>query len=566
MLIQKRSLSSFWFRVLFVALSLGWLSPNHYAPWSAFHADAWVSAVLICATCTLLVVFRTADAIPVSSLACTAAAVMLIPLLQLVAGMHAFSGTAWMATAYLGGFLLALLVGAMWEKYSPDELVDGLFLAIVLASVVSVGLQLHQWLFLDRLFVWDMGNLSGRPYANFGQPNMLATFLLWGLLGLGWAVVRGRLSALVAVFVALYLLFGVALTGSRTGWISVTLIVCAAWYWRALSPGRLTPLVITGLAIYFAACVMLKGPVLELLNLEGLEDLIRVEGETRQTIWKILFKAALEKPFFGYGWNQIALAHTAVAADQPAMYVLLTQAHNVFLDLLLWCGIPLGLLLSGVLLGWLYKYFRTVKTVGDVLLLLLILVVGVHALLEFPLSYAYMLLPAGLIMGVLEQRLGKPALTISTRWPIWGLVASLSLLLGLITRDYLRVEASYLAFRFEQAQLRAPNSAGPPDVLLLDQLQAMITYFRFEPHKNMSVAELNWMRQVAALYPSGGIVHKLAAALAWNGQPDESRLWLQRLCKMVRPDECESVRRAWAFQSQTDPDIRAIPWPDLKQK
>ena len=130
----------------------------------------------------------------------------------------------------------------------------------------------------------------------------------------------------------------------------------------------------------------------------------------------------------------------------------------------------------------------------------------------------------------------------------------------------IRDRASYLAFRFEQARIQTGAVKGPPDVLMLTDLRDMIRYFRFEPRRNMPIEELDWMRSVARLYPSAGIIHKLTAALAWNQQPEESRLWLKRLCKMVRPEECAAVKAAWVRMALTDPEIRAIPWPDANSR
>lgn len=561
---SEKLLSTFWLSVWAFALSLGWLLPNHYAPWSSFHADAWVAFVLLCAG--WIVIAKTWKVTSVYGFTALVAFVALTPFIQFVAGMHAFAGPPWIVTAYLSGFLLALLIGARWERASPGEMADGLFLAIGIAAVVSVGLQLHQWLSLNILFIWDMGNSTTRPFANFGQPNMLATFLLWAVLGAAWGLHRKYIGPYGALTLTLYLLFGVALTGSRTAWLAVAMVVAFAWIWRRLLPNRWLPWITTGLGAYFWGCVIAKDWVLRILHLDALEDLMRLEGETRLQVWKVLFEAALLRPFTGYGWNQIALAHVEVAADNPPFYMLYAHSHNLFLDLILWCGIPLGLLLGGAMLWWIYSRFKAVKRLEEALLFMMVMVVANHSLLEYPLAYAYLLLPVGLVMGILDVRLAAPLFQIPGRWPAWSLAAALTLLLPLLVRDYLRVEASYLAFRFEQARIQIGTPKGAPDVLMLTDLRDMIRYFRYEPRRNMPIEELDWMRSVARLYPSAGIIHKLAAALAWNQQPEESSLWLKRLCKMVRPEECEAVKRFWARMALTDPEIRAIPWPEANSR
>jgi O-antigen ligase len=556
----KRTFSSFWLVGWAIALSLGWLLPNHYLPWPSFHLEAWV-AVLLCVA-MLVVLLRTPANTGMSGLALVAAIVALVPMIQYVSGMHAIMGPALVATVYLSGFCLSVLVGMRWESATRSQLADGLFLAIGIAAILSVGLQLHQWLQLDRLFLWDMGASGGRPFANFGQPNLLATFLLWGVLAAAWGVQRNYLGPRGAMVLALYLLFGVALTGSRTAWVAVVLLMVAAWFWRGLWRSPRTPWLVMSLGVYLWICLYAKTWMGEFLLLGATEDLARIASETRPQVWAMFFDALLQQPWTGYGWQQIGMAHQAVAVDHPPLYVLFSHSHNLFLDLMLACGVPLGLLLCGALLWWFWRRFRAVKNAEDVILLLFVVVVANHAMLEYPLSYAYFLLPLGLMIGALDVRLGARSWRVGGAAVAVCLGLALVLFLAMAIRDYARVESSYRALRFEFADIPTSASREPPDVLVLTHLREMIRYARFEPHRNMSSEELAWMLSVARLYPSAGIIHKMAAALAWNHRPEEAQLWLRRLCKMTQPAACEAVRRAWAHQAVTDPEIRDVPWPE----
>jgi hypothetical protein len=241
--------------------------------------------------------------------------------------------------------------------------------------------------------------------------------------------------------------------------------------------------------------------------------------------------------------------------------MLFANAHNVFLDLVLWSGFPLGLMISAGLVWWMWRTFRTVRRAEDVLLLMLLLVLANHAMLEYPFSYAYLLLPAGLVVGMLDARLTSPVLQTGGRWIGLCLSGLMAVLLSLVIRDYSRVEASYLALRFEFANLATAAPREPPEVVLLTHLRELIRYARYEPHPGMSDEELAWMVSVVNLYPSAGNIHKLAAAMAWNKRPDEARLWLQRMCGLVARDQCEAVRQGWARKAAGDPIIRGVPWP-----
>lgn len=565
---RRKSVTSFWLVVWACALSIGWLLPNHYPPWSSFHLDTWV-AIVLCGIAAAVII-RSPGKVLVSPMGLVVTALLFVPWLQYAAGLLTFIGTAWIVTAYLLGFLLALMVGARWESATPGQLADGLFLAIGIASLFSIGLQLHQWLLLDRLDIWSMGEGFGRPFANFGQPNQLGTFLIWGLLATAWGVQRKYVGIGVTLLLSLYLLFGLALTGSRTAWIAVAIVMVAAWFWRRLWGSRWTPWIVTGLGVYFAVCVLTVGWLSQILLLGNgsieVQDIARLAGETRPQVWRLFIDAALQRPWFGYGWDQVATAHLAAALGQPGLNILFSHSHNLFLDLMLWCGIPLGLLASTALVWWLWRSFRAVQRAEDALLLLLVVVVANHAMLELPLHYAYFLLPTGLVIGVLDVRLAALLLRVGGRWVIMVIWLASAALLSLIVRDYLCVEASYQTLRFEWANIRTTAPKQPPEVLLLTQLRELIRYARFEPRAGMSADELNWMRSVAGLYPNAGTIHKMAAALVWNQRPEEAQLWLRRMCKVVHPFQCEAIRRAWANQALNDPQIRAVPWPETEKR
>ncbi|MCP5281695.1 MAG: O-antigen ligase C-terminal domain-containing protein [Rhodoferax sp.] len=556
-------MSRFWLTAWSATLSLGWLLPNHYLPWTAFHFDVWIAFVVALAGAAVIV--RAPDRFPWFDAALLTSVLVVLAWLQQAAGMIGFIGTTWISSAFLLGLLLALLIGAQWESATAGQLGDGLFLAIGLAALVSVGMQLQQWLGLDgldELEVWIMRDNFGRPFANFGQPNQLATFLLWGLLALGWAWVRRLVAGPVAILGALYLLFGLAMTNSRTGWLATMLLLSAVWYWRGHWPSARLPWVATALVAFFFLCTASLGGLREVLLLAEHRDLLdpmRLSTETRPAIWALFADAAWQRPWWGYGWNQTLLAQLEVAADRTRIGAF-SYAHNLFLDLVLWMGIPMGLAVALGVVVWMWRTVRKVRNAEDVLLVLFLLVVANHAMLELPLHYAYMLLPAGLVAGMLDVRAGATPRLRTGRLVPAGLWLLACALLGLIISDYASVEPAYRNQRFVQANIRTPPSE-PLDLLLLTQLQAHLRMTQFEPDDHMSEADLDWMRRTVAFNPAPASFQKVAAAMAWNGHPEEAGLWLRRMCKVVSEVQCDIVRRSWDRMASSDPRIAAVPWP-----
>lgn len=558
-------LTSFWLGVWASVLSLAWLLPNHYPPWTSFHADAWSAVVIALASAAVIIRGQAStqwhgSAVLVALLAC-------VPWLQYSAGLISFAGQAWMSTAYLLGLLLALLTGQHWERADPDQLAGGLFWAIGLASVVSVNLQLQTWLgLMDNgiLDLWSMGLVGPRPYANMGQPNQLATLLLWGLLAGAWGYHSEKISAPVALLLASFLLLGIALTQSRTAWLGLTFLLVSAWVWRRHWRSRWGPWAVTGLFVFFWACPGLLRGLSNALLLASEQSYLResLQGEVRPLAWRLFLEAVLQRPWFGYGWHEVSGAQLEVASDFPSLHQTFAHAHNLFLDLVLWLGLPIGIAVSAYLLWRFAAWMRAVSNAKDAILVMFLGVIGIHAMLELPLHYAYFLLPTGLVMGVLNQRVGGKPWWILPRGTLMGLWLVVALLLSVIARDYFRVEASFQKLRFEQARIGTLPPGNSPDVLLLTQLRERISFMRYRAKAGMNLQELAWAKQVASTYPGSGMLYKVAFALALNGRPDEAQQWLKKICKISSPEECDLIKRVWAEDSRANPLIASVPWLD----
>jgi len=555
-------ISTFLASVLAALLALGWLLPNHYAPWTTFHMDAWIASML--ALVSVLVIARANVRLPLHGTTLLIAILITVPLWQHSIGLIPLSGSALVSAAYLLGFLVALIAGALWDSVWPGQVGDFLFLAIGTAALVSVGLELHQWLSLDVLGVWNIDVWGAVPFANFAQPNQLATFLLWGLLATAWGTVRHKICLWTALFMAAFLLFGLALTASRAGWVGVCILVAAGWVWRPIWPFRHLPWIVTALGLYFVVCVNSLVWLSQLLSVDLPTDVgtaIRIGGQTRLELWPVFVEAILQRPLLGYGWNHGGMAFMTAMANHPSLNLYFPTAHNLLLDLFVWCGIPMGLFLSIFLLRWLWTGLRKIRTPDSAVLMLVLLVVGNHAMFENPLYHGYFLLPAGLVMGAINVRLQGPPLFTTGRVPTALPWLASVVLLAMICWDYRRVEASYLDLRFEEAHIKTTGPRGPPDVLLLNQWSEFIYFARVNPFTLTSEEELERMRKVASTFPSKGLFFNFSIALALNDHPEEAELWLKRLCKNEPEAAWRGLRAYWAQLSLGNQRISNVPWP-----
>lgn len=554
-------MSQFWLVAASCFLSLAWILPNHSQPWLSFHGDAW--AALMLTIVAVAVFLQNKFAINWHWLTVVVLGVVVIPLVQFGVGMVSFFGVAWINAAYLLGFLLAILVGAAWEQGTTGQCADYLFLATGIASIVSVGLQLHQFFDLEAVGPWILASSGTRHYANMAQPNQLASLLLLGLLGTAWGFYRKQLSSFTAILIASFLLSGIALTESRTGWLNVAFLLIVTVIWRRLVPSKSYVWVVVGLSAFFCTIVLMLPFTSDLLRSSGISIQYRsAVGDPRWTAWGMFLRAAMHQPLFGFGWGQLAHAQFLMLDERIALGGSYLQAHNLVIDLILWNGVPIGLGIAVLLAWWYWSVARCLKNFSQLLLMSFLLVLGIHSMLEYPLQYAYFLFPAGLVMGCLNVSLGLPIAFSSAKWLNGSVLILAVAVLTVTVRDYFRVETSFYGLRFEQKKINVAIPRTPPDVLVLTQWRDYIKFARVEPRDGINSDDIAWMRNLVITVPSAFVMYRFAAVLVFNDQPDEAQLWLKRVCLVSPLEHCEAIKTEWARQSLLNERIAAVPWPE----
>jgi hypothetical protein len=277
-----------------------------------------------------------------------------------------------------------------------------------------------------------------------------------------------------------------------------------------------------------------------------------------------LLDALFRSPWVGYGWGQIPWAQLTVATEHPNLMGIYPYSHNEFLDLLLWCGIPLGLLIIAALFISIGRFILAIRNARDLVLCVFVLVVGNHAMVELPLAFGYFLFPTGLVVGVLLYRLGPAALFQTRKWAAYVLCLLGLSVLVLIVRDYVEIEQSYQTLRLAWLHDRRAPDPPPPKVLLLTQWRDYVKYSWLQPTTNMRAEDIEGLRRVVGNNPNLQLFHKMAMTLALNHQPEEAKLWLRRMCKVVDKSQCLLVKDFWATQALKYPEIAATPWPDIQ--
>jgi O-antigen ligase len=567
---RKQSLAPVWCGLAALMVAIAWLLPNHTRPWIAFHSDAWMAVML--AIVATVVFVRTREA-TLSGLDLLLLAAAVVPLLHFGLGLLPFAGQAWIATLYLLGFAVAVMVGRQWNAWQPLVMGDVLFGSFFIAALGSVGLQLYQWFGMTEnrgmYDIWVFGLAQTRPYANLGQPNQAATLLLWGLLACGWGRYRGHAGRAVSAAAAAMLVFGLALTQSRTGFLGLCSIVIAAWWWRSLWPDRRMLFdACTLVPWYFVASYGIDWASTALLLDEPSSMISRSVSEVRPALWAMMLDAAAQRPWLGFGWNQVLAAHLALAERHPQLTTLFGHAHNLPLDLVVWAGIPIGLVLTGACAAWAWRAATRLRQPAHLFYFLVLVTVGIHAMLELPLHYAYFLLPAGLAVGALSGDL-KIWLLASPGRTAWraGVLAlgATTLLLGLVLRDYFSVETATLNVRMKLARIHSDTPLRPPQLTVLTQFPVLLDISLLEPSVSRSVEELKRARDVTSMVVVYRNLFRLPLLLALNGHTPEARCWMAKASVLVNPNSRQFLLDDWREAQQAYPQLQGIEWAKVAE-
>jgi hypothetical protein len=547
-------------------MGVAWLAPNHYPPWTSFHAD------LVCAVGFALLLITAvvsgAGSFQWPRLALAACAVALVPLAQAAFGHVFFWGDAWMATLYVLGFGLALGGGFnLVLKQDSAAYLRLMWLTVVVAAVLSVGIALYQWFSLTGLGVFAVDlPPAGRPYANLAQPNHLATLILLGVVGACALRQSGDIGGWTLALAAAYLGFGVVMTQSRTAWIAASGVLLWFWVSRRRSDTRVSRPEMAIAATGFVALTLGWETLCQWLDLPVGRTLAEQAGDgARRLLWTSTARAILDAPIWGYGWNQVSVAQSRQALDNPPGGGMFEHSHSIVLDLLAWNGIPLGLAIVAVLLAWLWAYARACRSAESAHLFAAVAVVGAHSLAEFPLDYAYLLLPLGLWMGAAQ------ALTDPHSGRTLGRVvpAALSLFVGAlavcVTLDYFKLEENYRQLRFESSRTGVlVVDPEAPDVRVLTQLREFIHFARTPAKRGMTDAQLAAMHRVSERFGYPSVLIRYALANAINGHPDRAADTLIRLCRIHAVARCDEGREAWKTASEEEyPELQSVPFPKL---
>lgn len=544
-------------------LFLAWVNPNHYPPWVNFHAE--FLALLSVAVAALALGLREPAliAVKIPYAAVAAASVVALPWVYWIGGSAPFVGDALVSSAFIAALAIAIIVGANGAQphhSRPDWM--PMAVALVAGALVSAGIGVLQWLDLEGpvgVFV-AQADAADRAMGNLAQPNQMASLLIIGVVS--WRLLQQdfRLHVLIDGAVMLALTWALVLSQSRAGMVSVALVT-GFMLWKApgCNPLR-TRLVWAGWFLLFLLGLVVLPAINQYFDLPTTRSTLGGVSD-RLTLWSVALAGLVESPWIGYGWNQTGAANWVGSLAVPAVGYF-TYAHNLALDLMLWLGIPLGLMLS-VALGWWFvtRALRVSQPLGIYACAMLI-PVGFHSMVEFPFAYAYFLVTAGWLAGLLETCVDPNA-----QWRVRPPVVVLSagvLVVALVygALDYLKAEEDYRVVRFENLRV---GSTSPdyiaPDINALTQLKALLQALRIQPRPDMPDHDIDLLRKTSDHFVHSALKLRYAFAAGLNGDPSGAQRALLQLKNTHGRDYYKGVLELWATRSERYPQLKAVPPP-----
>lgn len=315
---------------------------------------------------------------------------------------------------------------------------------------------------------WVSVTGAGEAYANLRQRNQFASLLNLGLAAVLWWQAAGaaayantlrlaqrpRLHAALLLSFSALLAIACAASGSRTGLLQTVLLALGSVFWVASGPtpqNGAAPVAARWLALWLLVCLGVALWLLPHLLPQGqvpaaVWERTRAEGgscNSRLVLWSNVLQLIAEKPWTGWGIDGLAYAHFSHLYDGPRFCEILDNAHNLPLHIAVILGVPAALLVCGGVLAvvlW-CKPWREADAARQ-LAWRVLLVIGLHSMLEYPLWYSPFQLAVVLAVILLLPSAWRARALASSAVP---LVAGASFVLTLYAGwDYLRVSQVYL--------------------------------------------------------------------------------------------------------------------------
>ncbi len=561
-----------WPALLALLLALSWLQPHHYYPIPGFHKEAWTACWFAVCLVVSALLLRTSVRVGWMPIALMGMACWVW--VQWALDLQASGSQALMISTSLLGAALVWAKAQQLHLYDEHVVLDTLMMAVGFAGVISVGLCFYQFFDLAReslawIDMWVVRNDPGaRPAANMAQPNQLATLLSWAWIAGLWGWHRGKIALPVLTAYLCFIALGQGMAQSRIGLLQSLLIVISCLFWmRAIKSWRLLPALCLSLLVQLSIFFFLEQISQSLLLTHIGRDVQGVaQDQARLAIYAYALQGIASHPWLGWGIQEANQLQWAFAGQLTGMRTYITFTHNLLLDLMVWLGIPLAVLVILALTSWLVQSVRQTITGAGYIAQMATGVFLLHAMVEFPHWGTNLLLWAVAVAGVWSAEVHSQARASLSK----GLSIFLSLVVLCVAtlswKDYIYLEENFRIFRAEQSGL-IKKPSDPQPTWVMHHLQESLRMSRIIGLPQTSAADLEWMERTVIAGPNYGAQFTLITNFALAGQHERAKLWMMRMDAVAPKDVRDSARTVWKrYQAWYPTQLGAFAWPESSPK
>jgi len=539
-------------------VGLMWVVPflhtRHEYPLTTFDQEWWAVVLGLFAMTALLT--RDYWAEPrIPRIVLLPVALIGVVFVQLALGKIAYFEQALLYILYLLFAALLMLLGA-WLRRSVGIGI----LTLVLAIFLLIGAELSAAIGVLQHFGWHswldevvVRKISVSIYGNVAQPNHFANYIGLGLASLGLLYQQQKLKVGYVVFLAAPLLFVLTLSGSRSSWLYLLMMVGMTWWcWRADRALRrllgYTVAILLGFALMH---LLVQLPFLA--GADGDTNTVQrfvnsdTNGSIRLYLWREAGMIFMQSPWVGVGFGQFAWYHFELLPVLQAKNIvgLYNNAHSVIFQLAAEAGLAGLLTLFAAMGAWVFGLYRRfaapnqTSSEEDSLSrsrvnaahwwgYVAVGVLTIHSLLEYPLWYAYFIGIFAFLLGMLDEthyrlemrRVGRVSL-------------SLILLLGLVTM--VQLQAGYHQLKSTLAIQSASGTSPENAKLTLDGLVGLRGSLLLTPYAELFISsfteispphikeKLVFNNAVMHYIPTAEVAYRQACLLAQDGQLDAAK-------------------------------------------
>ncbi len=326
-----------------------------------------------------------------------------------------------------------------------------IYSALLAAALANSIVGLSQWLGVSA-GIFSLPSPTWRVYGNMAQPNQLATLLLFGIISLIYFDIKKQIRIVWLIIAASILSFTLAATESRTGALSFTVLIGLILFLNKNSK------IFSSLRWLIPAFIIfwITYANWSALSIGVSRSGVYFSSSGRFELWEQMITAIQMKPWLGWGWLNLGEAqYSVIGATSEQIKINIDHAHNIFIDFLVWFGIPIGITLIAVIIKFtintLLYIKQNPKDSSTYIAYLMLIPIGIHSLLEYPFAYLYFLIPIGIFIGKIENSITSETKESSAEKKFSFVVAISTVVFSIIAAiNYFQIEKDFFAARLEK--------------------------------------------------------------------------------------------------------------------